>query len=121
MKRKVPGSSKVKHAPVKRGIAGSTPAPAATVGYYTTVETSDLWLMLLETIRYSFGRGSYIPSVCRDLVRKYRSCLVDSQIEQISHEIYDYLASQGDAPRNVFSDWTKEIWRGIIDDLGGKK
>ncbi|OGM09288.1 hypothetical protein A2Z67_05095 [Candidatus Woesebacteria bacterium RBG_13_36_22] len=47
----------------------------------------DLWVMLLSTIRYSFGRRSGMPSFCDDLISRYSKFLTVQQLEQIVEEI----------------------------------
>lgn len=53
------------------------------------VEDTDFWIMLLSTVRYSFGRSSYIVSECLELIEKYK--LEESQRTQLHREISDEL------------------------------
>lgn len=51
------------------------------------LENSDLWVMLMSTIRYSMGRMTYMSSLCPELYRRYGGMLTDAQREQIAEEI----------------------------------
>lgn len=55
------------------------------------VEYSDVWMMLLSTIRYSMGRMSYMPEACVELYQKYKGALTVNQIEQIKDEINEEI------------------------------
>lgn len=47
----------------------------------------DMWILLLSTIRYSFGRQTYMTSLSWELVIKYEECLSLYQLRQIYNEI----------------------------------
>jgi formylmethanofuran dehydrogenase subunit E len=51
----------------------------------------DAWTMLLSTIRYSFGRRTYMSSLAWELVIRYESYLNSHQLNQIASEIEEEL------------------------------
>ena len=51
------------------------------------VSEDDLFLMLGSTIRYSFGRNTYMPSTCLDLVRKFACLLSLAHVANLANEL----------------------------------
>jgi hypothetical protein len=51
------------------------------------LESFDAWMLLLSTVRYAFGRMSYITGAAADLVVKYEVYLTEAQLQQILEEI----------------------------------
>ena len=55
------------------------------------VNNNDMWVLLLSTIRYSFGRRTYMSSLSGELVLRYKHFLTKQQLEQIAEEIENEL------------------------------
>ena len=55
------------------------------------VDKDDMWIFLLSTIRYSFGRQTYMTSLAWELVLTYADYLSTRQLEQIVREIQEEL------------------------------
>lgn len=51
------------------------------------VTPQDLWVLLLSTIRYSFGRQTYMTSLAWELVVQYHEAMSSGQLRQICREI----------------------------------
>ena len=55
------------------------------------VSKSDMWIMLMSTIRYSIGRRTYMPGLAGELVIKYENYLSMEQLKQIEREIREEI------------------------------
>lgn len=81
------------------------------------IESSELWTMLLSTVRYSMGRSSYIVSTTCDLVRKYRHHLNQHQVVQIRREIEEALRSAEDRWCRLGMECDHREWWKLVGDL----
>lgn len=78
------------------------------------VNKFDLWIMLLSTIRYSMGRQTYMPSLCRDLILSYHSILNIDELEQIVREITRELQLYTDLGKTLGSKYDHETWQQTV-------
>ena len=78
------------------------------------IKKTELWIMLAATVRYSMGRRTYMPSVCRNLIRKYRGHLDKRQIKQIRDEIQDELSMD---LIDMGDQCDIDCWKGIVNDI----
>lgn len=83
----------------------------------TTVSNSDLWTMLLSTIRYSMGRMTYMPSLCRDMLKQYGRSLKREQLMQIQREIMQELQHAIAASRTLGDKCDDDEWRAAVQDI----
>ena len=51
------------------------------------IEKNDMWVLLLSTVRYSFGRRTYMSSLAPELVFRYIDYLSKGQLQQIKEEV----------------------------------
>ena len=52
----------------------------------------DMWVLLLDTVRYSMGRMTYMSSLAPELVIKYNDYLSLWQLKQIKEEVENEIA-----------------------------
>lgn len=78
------------------------------------VPNEDLWVLLVSTVRYALGRQSYMPSLARDLVLKYRNNLTSKEIYQISSEISTFIDMREKVKIPVPE---VEVWNDLIRKL----
>jgi len=70
----------------------------------------DLWVMLLSTFRYSFGRRSYITSSCYFLLEDYGRVLLEQQLLQIAEEIEKELEMYHQRGKTMGDKCDEEQW-----------
>lgn len=75
------------------------------------VEHSDLWVMLMATIRYALGRRSYMPGVAIDLVQKYKAALTAQQKAQVKEEIARTIEVANGMGHKIHEE---EEWRAFL-------
>lgn len=75
-----------------------------------TVCPSDMWALLMCTIRYSMGRRSYMPSECAVLYDRYKRALAREQKEQIAREIEREIERAGECGATLGDECDHEVW-----------
>lgn len=83
----------------------------------TEISNADLWTMLLSTIRYSMGRMTYMPSLCRGMLKRYGRNLKYEQLRQIQKEIMEELRQAIAANRTLGDKCDDDEWRAAVQDI----
>ncbi len=86
----------------------------------SVVDRTDMWVLLVSTVRYSMGRRTYMSSLAGELVIKYRDYLTKQQLIQIVEEIRKELRSAESFGSYLGSKIDHESWTStanIIENL----
>lgn len=82
------------------------------------VDDSDLWQLLIRTVRYSMGRRSAAPSTTCAMVRRYGRHLLAEQRAQIAREIRDeFAACERSGLRTMGDPCDEKEWRRLAEDI----
>lgn len=81
---------------------------------FPKVNQDDMWIMLLSTVRYSFGRRTYMSSFAGELVCRYNMFLTNFQIDQIIEEIEKEISLDNNGKSSIgdrcdYSAWKKNL------------
>ena len=82
-----------------------------------TVNTTDLWTMIMCTLRYAMGRRSYITSLAADLVRIYKSWLEPTELDQIKRELKRELERSNELGRTLGDPPDHDVWKKLESEL----
>ena len=77
------------------------------------IESSDLWPLLMSTVRYAMGRRSTAPSMAIECVQRYARHLEPEQLAQIASEIRQerYLGDECDV----------RAWHGLAEWIESRR
>lgn len=81
------------------------------------VPSSDLWVMLMSTLRYAMGRSSYITGLTADLVRSFRPWLKPEEVTQVRTEVTKELEMVERLGRHLGQEADHEVWKKLVQDL----
>jgi hypothetical protein len=84
----------------------------------TNVSTTDLWGLLLYSIRYALGRQTYAVDDALEYVLRYGAALEAWQLEQIAKEIDEHMARSPHEPRDIRGAWERGAAR--IREMAGE-
>lgn len=76
------------------------------------VDPFELWIFLIQSVRYSMGRSTTAPSAACDAVRRYSADLAPHQRRQILNEVAREIADCEAAGRRLgdecdHAEWTR--------------
>lgn len=80
------------------------------------VDKLDLWVLLLSTIRYSMGRATYMPGLCRDMLNRYHGALTSAQLNQIAEEVRSELRLHERLGHKLGHDCDHKTWIAVAED-----
>jgi len=78
------------------------------------VTATDMWLLLMSTIRYSMGRASYMPSTCEEFLVKYSPMLSIAQLRQIGKEVEEELVRAERSGHLLGMQCDHDTWRQVV-------
>lgn len=79
------------------------------------ISRDDLGALIIATVRYALGRGSYFPSIAIRLVQKYWNCLSNKDRKVVVEDIDEYLRRKsGSKPREDRARLEWKILREIL-------
>lgn len=82
-----------------------------------SVELSDMWILLLATIRYSLGRRTYMSSFSGELVVKYQDYLNTQQLKQIVEEIEKKLHLAENSGIMLGDKYAHSNWKKTVSNI----
>lgn len=83
------------------------------------VPPEDIWIFIICTIRYSFGRQTYMPQDSVDFVIKYRDYLTEQQLEQIAHEIEVEIEMYERMKKIMGTESNHKTWKDAVAKIRG--
>ena len=78
------------------------------------ISGSDVWLLLLCSIRYSMGRMTYMPHECVDMYMRYRNHLEPGQKRQIREEVQTELRRSESRGEYLGHDCDHKCWQRLV-------
>lgn len=81
------------------------------------VDPMDLWIFLINSVRYSMGRRSTAPSMTCTALRQYAKHLIPQQRDQIRREIEQELSVEARHPGHLGDPCDVATWREMFEWL----
>jgi len=100
---------------------GAVQRPAQRPDTTQTIDTNELWALLLCSVRYAMGRQSYVVGEVCDLVRKHRVRLTDEQVGMIASEVSSELSFHARRGRFLGAEMDHREWQRLVTDLTAKE
>ena len=97
--------------------SAATVAPAGILGgNMMSVAVTDLWVLLISTVRYSMGRSTYMSSLAWELTVAYNKALTDQQLQQTIEEIEKELEIEKNRKGHMGMACDVTSWeRGVLE------
>jgi hypothetical protein len=81
------------------------------------MKATDLWALILCTVRYALGRCSYVTSEAEYLVRTYGIYLEQWQLAQIAREIRDAVENAHTMGGTLGMEMDERAWVRLAEDI----